>query len=672
MDKEKKWNICRLDQVARLVSGRTPDRENQEYYASSGTPWVKIENLGKGSVREAAEYLSEEGRKKVNLVPRGSVLISTVGTVGKVGIAGCELATNQQIVSLIFQEEQVWPLYGYYCLRYFAPDIRRLADKTTMAIISRKTLGQYRIPVPEDLEEQKRIADELGRYEDFVREKERMREEFIRYEARLFQRMFGKEIRLHERLPLKEFLREPVMYGVPKALDPDNSLPGPSMKEYEASYLGKGEMTGNRPDGGEAQRAEEDPEAIGKYRVEDGDILIRSGQILLADSPEKTLYFDRNETCVRTRFGQLLPEVLAPYLRQPQIQTLLYTEKKPGDSRKRPIRTGEMEKLSIPYFSLEKQKEFAVFHKKILEILRRTDEMTACGKQLFNRMARILLTEKRCQGTAREEWYGQEAGPEIPGEPGTDQNVDGQMHPEKWQLGPSAAEQLQQRKLQPRRPTADQIQPGHSAAEQPQPEQSAKEQLQAEKPQPGHFVTEKLHPGQPTADQIPSDKLRRSSRENRREEGRDRRQEEVAHLVLAVLCGWCPQDGAMEEYCQSRQKILGKLQPYFYPVALALVWEDKQKEYLLERDFLAYQARELSRDWTEPLPLLISLLKERRYGKLRDAHLVFRGEQGLVTEAVWDGGAVKHAARQAAALLAGYSGMEDCCFLLQEETEQDG
>lgn len=254
MDKEKKWNICRLDQVARLVSGRTPDRENQEYYASSGTPWVKIENLGKGSVREAAEYLSEEGRKKVNLVPRGSVLISTVGTVGKVGIAGCELATNQQIVSLIFQEEQVWPLYGYYCLRYFAPDIRRLADKTTMAIISRKTLGQYRIPVPEDLEEQKRIADELGRYEDFVREKERMREEFIRYEARLFQRMFGKEIRLHERLPLKEFLREPVMYGVPKALDPDNSLPGPSMKEYEASYLGKGEMTGNRPDGGEAQR----------------------------------------------------------------------------------------------------------------------------------------------------------------------------------------------------------------------------------------------------------------------------------------------------------------------------------------------------------------------------------------------------------------------------------
>lgn len=585
MDKEKKWTIRRLDQVARLVSGRTPDRENQEYYASSGTPWVKIENLGKGPVREAAEYLSEEGRKKVNLVPRGSVLISTVGTVGKVGIAGCELAANQQIVSLIFQEEQVWPLYGYYCLRYFAPDIRRLADKTTMSIISRKTLGQYRIPVPEDLEEQKRIADELGRYEDFVREKERMREEIIRYEARLFQRMFGKEIRLHERLPLKEFLREPAMYGVPRALDPDNSLPGPSMKEYETSYLLKDGMAGNRPDGREAQRTEEDPEAIEKYRVEDGDILIRNGQILLADSPEERLYFDRNVLCVRTRFGQLLPEVLAAYLRQPQIQKLLYTEKKPGDSRKRPIRTGEMERLSVPYFSLGKQKEFAVFHKKILEILRGTDEMITCGKQLFNRMARLLLTEKKSQGPAREERHGQEAGPEKLREPGTDQAVGGQAHPEGRQ------------------------------------------------------------PGQPAAEQ-------------------------VAHLILAVLCGWCPQDGTMEEYCQSRQKIFGKLQPYFYPVALALVWEDKQKEYLLERDFLAYQARELSRDWTEPLPLLIRLLKERRYGKLADAHLVFRGEQRLVTEEAWETGAVKRAARQAAALLARYSGMEDCCFLLGEEPEQ--
>ena len=97
----KKKNMYKLESLARLISGRTPEREQKEYYAETGTPWVKIENLDQGYIRETAEYLSEQGKEKVNLVPENSVLFSIVGTVGKVGIAGRELATNQQIVSLI-------------------------------------------------------------------------------------------------------------------------------------------------------------------------------------------------------------------------------------------------------------------------------------------------------------------------------------------------------------------------------------------------------------------------------------------------------------------------------------------------------------------------------------------------------------------------------------------
>ena len=85
-------------------------------------------------------------------------------TVGKVGIAGRELATNQQIVSLIFDETRVLPLYGYYALRYHAEEIRKLSNQTTMALISRKTLGQYRIYVPDSLEKQQEIVDKLRRF----------------------------------------------------------------------------------------------------------------------------------------------------------------------------------------------------------------------------------------------------------------------------------------------------------------------------------------------------------------------------------------------------------------------------------------------------------------------------------------------------------------------------
>ena len=129
MNRQEKWNTYQLDAVAQLVSGRTPQREQKEYYAQEGTPWVKIENLDQGFITQATEYLSPKGREKVNLVPENSVLFSIVGTVGKVGIAGVELATNQQIVALIFDEAKVLPLYGYYYLRHHAAILEDLVTK---------------------------------------------------------------------------------------------------------------------------------------------------------------------------------------------------------------------------------------------------------------------------------------------------------------------------------------------------------------------------------------------------------------------------------------------------------------------------------------------------------------------------------------------------------------
>ena len=175
MNKQEKWNEYQLDAVAQLISGRTPEREQKEYYAQEGTPWVKIENLDQGVITQAAEYLSDKGREKVNLVPKDSVLFSIVGTVGKVGIAGKELATNQQIVALIFDETKVLPLYGYYCMRYHADAIKKLSNQTTMALISRKILGQYRIQVPESLDVQQEIVDKLSQFETYARKKEQIR-----------------------------------------------------------------------------------------------------------------------------------------------------------------------------------------------------------------------------------------------------------------------------------------------------------------------------------------------------------------------------------------------------------------------------------------------------------------------------------------------------------------
>lgn len=394
---DKRWNTYSLEEVARLVSGRTPDRERKEYYAKEGTPWVKIENLNQGFITRTAEYLSEEGREKVNLVPENSVLFSIVGTVGKVGIAGRELATNQQIVALIFDETKILPMFGYYCLRYHAREIRKLSNQTTMALISRKTLGQYRITIPESLEEQQQILEQLQKFESYGKKKEIIREKISQYETVLFEKIFCDELQYHEKLTLQEFLRESVFSGVQRKEELHEEFPAIDSGEFEKPYLTEKKIK---------ETTKEAASGVGKsFRkemlspVQNGDILIRNGKIILVDDQENKRYMDRSILCIRTKETQLLPEVLYAYLKLPQINGILYASRKPGDSRKRPIRAGELEKMKIPYFTMEKQKEYARFLKKIRRIQRSLDQETEKAWKVFAGVARNLMNgyEKRIQ-----------------------------------------------------------------------------------------------------------------------------------------------------------------------------------------------------------------------------------------------------------------------------------
>ena len=385
----KKKNMYKLESLARLISGRTPEREQKEYYAETGTPWVKIENLDQGYIREASEYLSEQGKEKVNLVPENSVLFSIVGTVGKVGIAGRELATNQQIVSLIFDETRVLPLYGYYALRYHAEEIRKLSNQTTMALISRKTLGQYRIYVPDSLEKQQEIVDNLQRFEEIKLKKEEMRSRMERYEQVLFQRIFASQLRYGEKAKLRNYLKEPVGTGVPKNEEPNGECPCVRLEDFRKTYL-TGLHAGEKAE----ENAGADWAIDDKYRVCPGDVLLRNGKLILVDQAEDPLYLDRSVLRIVSDQGQILPEALYAYLSQSCMSEVLYGARKEGDNRKRPIRAAEVEKLILPHLSMKKQEDYSRCLKKIREIERNLDREIALAEAAFSGMGWLLLRKE--------------------------------------------------------------------------------------------------------------------------------------------------------------------------------------------------------------------------------------------------------------------------------------
>jgi len=158
-DEAREWERRRLGEVCEIVTGNTPSKNNPENYGDY-LPWVKPEDLDKEMyVEDTTEHLSVLGAKQARVLPRGAIMVSCIGNLGKIAIAGCDLATNQQINSLIPKPE-VDSEYLYFCRAMFQSELEKLAASTTLKIVNKSAFASITIPLP-PMPEQKQIAAKL-------------------------------------------------------------------------------------------------------------------------------------------------------------------------------------------------------------------------------------------------------------------------------------------------------------------------------------------------------------------------------------------------------------------------------------------------------------------------------------------------------------------------------
>jgi type I restriction enzyme S subunit len=150
------WRRVRLGEVGEIVTGSTPPRSESRFFGGR-IPWVKPDDLDREMyVASSAEYLSDEGASVSRLLPRGAVLVSCIGKVGKVAIAGCLLATNQQINSVI-PGPDTDSEFLYFLCQERRLELGRAASVALLPILNKNDFASFIIPLP-PLSEQRRIA----------------------------------------------------------------------------------------------------------------------------------------------------------------------------------------------------------------------------------------------------------------------------------------------------------------------------------------------------------------------------------------------------------------------------------------------------------------------------------------------------------------------------------
>lgn len=187
------WKEYKIKDIGDVVTGSTPPKKDPENYGGV-LPWIKPPDLDIDKfVSTSEETISETGRKKVRLLPKGSVLVSCIGNIGKVAIADTELCTNQQINSIIPDENIVVSDFLYYTIKKIRPYLENIASSAVVPLLNKTDFSNINIKLP-PLETQKKIVSILEKAEETKKLRAQADELTQKLLQSVFLEMFGDPI----------------------------------------------------------------------------------------------------------------------------------------------------------------------------------------------------------------------------------------------------------------------------------------------------------------------------------------------------------------------------------------------------------------------------------------------------------------------------------------------
>ena len=154
------WNTYPISSLGKVVTGSTPPTDNPENYGGDELFCAPSDVGAEKYISSTIKRVSEKGFHTGRIVPKGTIIVTCIGLIGKLGIAMQDMITNQQINSLIvddaFDNEFI-----YYALEFTLPRYAAQASMQTMPILSKSEFEKITLPIP-NIKRQKEISKPLA------------------------------------------------------------------------------------------------------------------------------------------------------------------------------------------------------------------------------------------------------------------------------------------------------------------------------------------------------------------------------------------------------------------------------------------------------------------------------------------------------------------------------
>ena len=184
------WEKCKLGDYGKVVTGNTPPTNDIENYENGTYLWASPADLGTiKSITETKTMLSAQGFSKTRTLPKGSVLVTCIGsTIGKAGMATKEMSTNQQINSIVVNENNDNE-FVYYAIQSAFPRYLSSIAVQAVPIISKSAFEMLPNKRP-CLQEQKKIGKFLSLLDERIATQNKIIEDLKKLKVAIIEKMF--------------------------------------------------------------------------------------------------------------------------------------------------------------------------------------------------------------------------------------------------------------------------------------------------------------------------------------------------------------------------------------------------------------------------------------------------------------------------------------------------
>lgn len=301
----------KLGDIGKIITGNTPKTSDHKNYETRSICFVKPSDIAEDKITRilcSEFYISEYAREKARIVPPESVLVTCIGSIGKVAISGIECAINQQINAIIPDSSKCNAEYLAYLLQYKKSELQLMANAPVVPILNKSQFSELSIELP-SLDEQKIVNQRLNKITNIISLRQQQLAKLDELVKARFVEMFGDVI--HNDKKWKEYRFSDITSSrLGKMLDAKQQT-----GKHSFPYLANANVQWfrfetdnlNRMDFNEAEQVE--------FSLKDGDLLVceggEIGRCAVWHNQVQSCYFQKALHRVRCNQEIILPDYLA-------------------------------------------------------------------------------------------------------------------------------------------------------------------------------------------------------------------------------------------------------------------------------------------------------------------------------------------------------------------------